>query len=148
MALVVRVRRSDAGRPSEETCLTRHMVECKKDRMQIRHTRLRKAPIVLLSCLLFVQLSGLTCIQDASASPFAGSSAGSGAVISDPSPESLPASGDDPGDSLYHDCPCHHLVSLQSATINSTVSLRSSIAHASFSVPEDLPQVLFHPPLL
>lgn len=103
-----------------------------------------KAPVFVLSCMLFLQLSGLTCIQDASAYPSKGGIADSSAVVADPSPESSPGSGE----SLYHDCPCHHLISLPSVTIESVVSPGASIAPVSFSTPEDLPQILFHPPLV
>lgn len=107
-----------------------------------------KASIFILSGLLFLQLSGLTCIQDAWASPFSGSDVDVAAAVGNPSPEPLPASGDGSGGSLHHDCPCHHLISLPTVTIESETAPGTSIVPVSFSVPEDLPQILFHPPLL
>jgi hypothetical protein len=106
---------------------------------------IHRTPILVLACLLFVQLSGLTCIQDASASVFGES--GDAAVAAIGSPESLPGSGDGPESSLEHDCPCHHLMSLPTGVIESVESPEAPIAPVSLAVPADRPQILFHPPL-
>jgi len=101
--------------------------------------------IALLSCLLFLQLSGLTCIQDAWASSFSGS--GTDLVTAgNLSSEPTHASGDAESN-LHHDCPCHHLTSLSTLTTDSVTAPGAPIAPVSFSAPSDLPQVLFHPPL-
>lgn len=99
---------------------------------------------VVLAIALFLQLSGLTCLQDAAM-------AGEADVHVAATVSSLPPPSDSQSfpSEAAHECPCHHAVAAAPPLdVEHDYDLVSSLVNVSILTPEGLPSVVFHPPLV
>jgi hypothetical protein len=103
----------------------------------------------LLFLLLAVQLTGLTCIQDAWANSIPGYDSISAMALTNTSFSNPPSGSSVPSQqTIHHDCPCHHLVTHFSGFALDSTPYKGELAFSiSTFVPDNLPKATFHPPL-
>jgi hypothetical protein len=95
----------------------------------------------LLAVALFLQLSGLTCLQDAAGEV---DTHQAGVAFAQPPSDAQPVPSE-----AAHECPCHHAVAAAPLfEVGHRYDLVSGLVHVPMVTPEGLPPVVFHPPLV
>ncbi len=104
---------------------------------------------IVLAFFLTLQLTGLTCIQDLGVYSIGMNSPASiSSFTGDSSTNAAPQSSASWPKSASHDCPCHYMVNYISGFTLASVPYIGELA-LPISTPalDNLPQVIFHPPL-